>query len=490
MRSKYSPVITQNLGGAPQQDFEYEKKLQEYKEAKDHIVSLKKVIDNFPKKLEGYKQVLETIGATSEFIFQKNNKDCYQFMHNISSAHKALSEKLNLLFTQFTQIKNNSNIWVKELNSVTNKCNIREECKKKYDHYEKKLYELNEDRRQELKKKNKVGESDHERFIRNIGKFQKSGKELIFASNSAFKSIEQFMNNRYDRVIMTMVSLVEAERNFYNEANHILNFFSNIRNNAFNLKKSYISLNTNYDASLYLRGRTIINMSVEEIFSPNYQIAPLPNQAYQGQQNNYNANNNNNTHEIINPFSADSNTQENNNMNMKGNNYGYNNNYNNYNKSGFQNKSTRETFAMSNPYNSQANNNNNYGRTNTYNNNNNMNNPYMAKDEYDPFGSNSNRYNPYNSNNPWGNNNNMNNNKNDPWGNNNSNNNKNDPWGNNNNINNNINKKNSNNNNSNNKNNNNNNKNNNQGPMDNIDNNNNNNNNKNNNEDDDDDFNF
>ena len=345
-------------------------------------------------------------------------------------------------------------------------------------------------RRQELKKKNKVGESDHERFIRNIGKFQKSGKELIFASNSAFKSIEQFMNNRYDRVIMTMVSLVEAERNFYNEANHILNFFSNIRNNAFNLKKSYISLNTNYDASLYLRGRTIINMSVEEIFSPNYQIAPLPNQAYQGQQNNYNANNNNNTHEIINPFSADSNTQENNNMNMKGNNYGNNNNYNNYNKSGFQNKSTRETFAMSNPYNSQANNNNNYGRTNTYNNNNNMNNPYMAKDEYDPFGSNSNGYNPYNSNNPWGNNNNMNNNKNDPWGNNNSNNNKNDPWGNNNNINNNINKKNSNNNNSNNKNNNNNNKNNNQGPMDNIDNNNNNNNNKNNNEDDDDDFNF
>ena len=473
MRSKYSPVIIQTLGGAPQQDFEYEKKLQEYKEAKDHMVNLKKVIDNFPKKLEGYKQVLETIGATSEFIFQKNNKDCYQFMHNISSAHKALAEKLNLLFTQFTQIKNNSNIWVKELNDVTSKCNLREECKKKYDHYEKKLYELNEDRRQELKKKNKVGESDHERFIRNIGKFQKSGKELIFASNSAFKSIEQFMNNRYDRVIMTMVSLVEAERSFYNEANHILNFFNNIRNNAFNLKKSYITQNTNYDASMYLRGRTILNMSVEEIFSPNYQIAPMPNQGYQGQQNNFNANNNNNTHEIVNPFAADSNTQ-NNNINMMGNNYGNSNNYNN-NKSRFQNKSTRETFAMSNPYNSQANN-NNYGRTNTFNNN--MNNPYMSKDAYNPFESNNNGYNPYNSNNPWGNNNNANNNKNDPWGNNNVNNNKNnDPWGNNN-INNNINKKNSNSNNNNYKKNN-------KGPMDNIDNNN-----ENNNEEDDDDFNF
>ena len=239
MRSRYSPVVVQTLGGAPQRDFEYEKKLEEYKEAKEHMTSLKKVIDNFPSKLDGFKQVLDTIGSTSEFIFQKSNKECYQFMHNISSAHRALSEKLNLLFTQFTQIKNGSNIWIKELNDITNKCNLREECRKKYNHYEKKIYELNEDRRQEIKKNKKVGESDHERFIRNIGKFQKSGRDLIFASNSAFKSIEQFMNNRYDRVIMTMVSFIEAERSFFNEANHIMNFFNNIRNQAFNLKKSY-----------------------------------------------------------------------------------------------------------------------------------------------------------------------------------------------------------------------------------------------------------
>ena len=127
-----------------------------------------------------------------------------------------------------------------------------------------------------------MGESDHERFLRNIDKFQKSGRDLIFTSNSAFKSIEQFMNNGYDRIIMTMVSFIEAERFFYNEANHIMNFFDNIRNQAFNLKKSYGKVNINCDASLYIRGRTIINISVEEIFSPNFTIAPPPN--YQGPQ--------------------------------------------------------------------------------------------------------------------------------------------------------------------------------------------------------------
>ena len=149
MRSKYSPAILQTLGGSPQRDFEFEKRYQDFKEVKDRMVSevkdrmvsLKKVIDNFPAKLGGYKQVLDTISGTCEFLFDKNQKECYQFMHNIASAHRALSDKLNLLFTQFTQIRNNSNIWIKELNDVINKCKLREQCLKKYYHYEKKLYQ-------------------------------------------------------------------------------------------------------------------------------------------------------------------------------------------------------------------------------------------------------------------------------------------------------------------------------------------------------------
>jgi len=429
MRHKYSPLILQTLGGSPQRDFEYEKRQQDFIEVKDRMVTLKKAIDNFPSKLQGYKEVLDSISGTCEFIFDKSQKDCYQFMHNISSAHHALSEKLSLLFTQFAQIKNNTTIWVKELNDVINKIKLREQCLKKYYHYEKKLFQLNEDRMVEIRKKNKISESDHERFIRNIGKFQKSGKDLIFASNSAFRAIEQFMNNRYDKVVMAMVNLVEAERGFYNEANHILNFFTNIRNNAFNIKKTYVTTNTQYDASLYIKGRAILNMSVEEIFSTNYKAPPPPLQGnnfnnFNNSGNNINSNNNNNSRGIVNPFTADSNNNNNDfgNNNMMGNNYG-NNNYNN-NQGGFGNKSTRETYAMSNPYNSQANSfpgnnnyNSNYGQGNNFNNN-----RFVPKDGYNPFGSNNSGGNPYGGN---SNNFNNNNNQDDPWGLNNNNNNQN-----------------------------------------------------------------
>ena len=452
MRHKYSPVILQTLGGSPQKDFEYEKKLQEYKEGKNRMVTIKKVIDSFPKKLEGYKQILDTIAGTCEYVFDKEQKGYCQFMHNISSSHKALSDKLITLFNQFGQLRNTTNSWIKEINDVSAKCRQREQCKKNYEHYEKKLYELNEDRIKEVKKKNKISESDHERFMRNIGKFQKAGKEYIYSSNSAFRAIEQFLNIRYDRILMAMVSFVEAERAFYNEASHIMNFFSNVRNNALGLKKTLIPKNTKYDASNFLKGRVIINMSAEEIFSSNYRPIPPPtgygpgnnnyfpsqNQGMPGPGQSYN-NNIQMNKGIINPFSSNNNEFENN--NNANNNFGRTNTFPGNNA--FNNRSTRDTFASSNPYNTQANpysgninnpmNSNNFGNQNMFNsNNNNFKNPYNSnnmQNDINPYEDNNNEPDPFSTNNeefndPYNNNDNINNidgnNIRNPYGNNNS----------------------------------------------------------------------
>ena len=408
MRHKYSPIILQELGGPIQKDFEYEKKLQDYKEGKSRMVTIKKVIDSFPKKLEGYKQMLDTIVGTCDYVFDKNQKEYCQFMHNITSAHRALTNKLITLFNQLGQLRNSTNNWIKEINEVSAKCRQREECRKNYEHYETKLYELNTDRMKEIKKKNKISESDHERFLRNIGKFQKAGKEYIFSSNSAFRAMETFLNIRYDRIVQAMVCFIEAERSFYNEASHIMNFFTNIRNNSIGLKKTLIPLNTKYDASYFIKGRTIINLSAEEIFSSNYRPvpppsgygggfnpAPGPNQYGMGQSVNQNSQMNKG---IINPFSNDNNFSENpNNIN---NNFGRTRTFNN----NFNNKSTRDTFALNNPYNTQAN-------PYSGNFNNNMNNNMNNNNNFEPqnnFDSNNNNFNnPYdgNNNNPYGGNN-------------------------------------------------------------------------------------
>ena len=415
MRHKYSQVILQTLSGPVQKDYEYDKKLQEFKEVRNRMATIKKVIDNFPRKMDGYKQMLDTIVGTCEFIFDKNQKSYYQFMHNITSAHKALADKLVGLFNHFGQLTNSTNIWIKEINEVVQKVKLRQQCRKNYEHYEKKLYELNTDRMKEIKKKNKISESDHERFIRNVGKFQKAGKEYIYSSNSSYRAMENFLNIRYDRIVSAMVELIEAERNFYNEASHIMNFFSNIRNNTMGLKKTLIVSNAKYDASNFTKGVVILNMSAEEIFSSNYR-APQPQTGYNpgpapgpygpGQSYNTNINNNNNNKGIINPFSADSDNFENNtNIN---NNFGsvktFPNNNNNFNI-----QSTRDTFALNNPYNTQA---NPYAANNNTNNNfggnNNFNNPYNnMQNDANTYGGN-NDDDPFNDNDPYGGNNDQN----------------------------------------------------------------------------------
>ena len=67
-------------------------------------------------------------------------------------AHKTLSPKLSVLFSQFTQLKNITNNWRHQINDINANCIAREEKRKVYEHYEEKLYELNTERMIDIKK--------------------------------------------------------------------------------------------------------------------------------------------------------------------------------------------------------------------------------------------------------------------------------------------------------------------------------------------------
>ena len=68
-----------------------------------------------------------------------------------------------------------------------------------------------------------------------------------------------------------MVRFVEAEKTFYNEASHIMSEIMILI-----ALKTLITTNTKYDASIYLKGRALLNMSLQEFFSSNYKVLPHP----------------------------------------------------------------------------------------------------------------------------------------------------------------------------------------------------------------------
>ena len=79
-------ILTQSLfkafKGPRTKDFEFEKILQKYQVCKEHMLSLKNVIDSYSSKLEDYKLNLDTLIANFEIIFDKDQGNYFQFMTN------------------------------------------------------------------------------------------------------------------------------------------------------------------------------------------------------------------------------------------------------------------------------------------------------------------------------------------------------------------------------------------------------------------------
>ena len=69
--NKLTQSLFESFKGPRTKDFEYEKMTQEYQIGKEHILSLKNVIDNYPSSLESYKLTINLLVSNLEIIFDK-----------------------------------------------------------------------------------------------------------------------------------------------------------------------------------------------------------------------------------------------------------------------------------------------------------------------------------------------------------------------------------------------------------------------------------
>ena len=419
--NKITQPIFEVFKGPRTKDYEYEKIIQEYTMVLERLNTIKKLIDSYPAHLEGYKLTLDSLSASLNIIFDKSQNNYSQFMGNIISAHKALSEKLTNMFNKIEELKITLNKWTEHSKIIETKCNMREKTRKDFDHYDEKMGELFEQRNKIITKGKIPTENDNKNFARNLQKFQSSANDYIKATNEAYKSICEFLDARYDYVTMTMIGFIEIEASFFNEASYIFNFFNGARNNAINLKNTFIPTQNNYDAGNFIRGKQILNMKVSDFTSSNdgdEVISGLiigtgvPNEDAKDDNN---KNNNNDVRKrgysqgkgnnsMVDPFGSNNSSF-------------YNNNNSNY---GMQNNNYRNTMSFNN-----NNNNSSQWRKNSvdYKNNNNNsrfygNNSMMSNNSYygnnnnnsnqgcpNPFAYQNQNYN--NNNNNWGNRSNM-----------------------------------------------------------------------------------
>ena len=334
--------------GPHKKDFEYEKINEEYQITKGRMLTIKSVIDTYPSRLEGYKSINESFISNLE-IFSKSQNKYYQFISNVIGAHKNFNSKLMTMLSDLENMKQLTNRWNDNSSSVDEKLALREEKRKNYEHYDKKLSELFEERNKIISEGRMPEKKDNDKLFNYIKKFQNSANEYIKAANDAYKHLYFFLDSKNNNIILSIVEFLEIEIKFFNEVCYIFNYFKNCRNNIMGMIQSSNSPKSNYDASNCIRGKSLLNLSIEEI-QKYLTIYPReegnPN-FIENRGNNQNINNNNSFNNVrksinnvmMNPFWNDNN---------------YNNSFNNSSDNGFNTSYNyninASTNYVSNPY--------------------------------------------------------------------------------------------------------------------------------------------
>ena len=348
--NKVTQSLFEAFKGPRTKDYEYEKMVQEYQSCKERMLSLKRIIDNYPSRLEGYKMTLDELTTTFEYIFDKYQPSYYQFMSNVVGAHKALNEKLNNMLSRLEQLKTSLGKWTENCTSVDSKIALREEKRKNFDHYDEKMAEMLEDRNKIITKGKIPGEKDDERYTRNVKKYQSSAKDYVDATNDAYKHIGYFLDSRYENISLSVAELITIEAAFYNDASYIFNFFRNCRNNVNELRNTLRPITRDYEAANFIRGKSLLNVDIEEMMKGCTSITGI----IEGKPG-YNKNSNNNTNNDM--KKANTMNQNYNNTNYNNNNYGNNRSrtfldpYSNNNNNNFGTNNYANNFNSTNPYN-------------------------------------------------------------------------------------------------------------------------------------------
>lgn len=361
--NKIKQPLVEAFNGPRTVDFEFDKKVEEYKLVRNRVMLIKEVLDTYADRLTGWKEILNKI-STFDLAFDKDQKAYSNFMHNVVQAHKALLQKIVCMQSELTKLSNISNKFIDQFNEIDGKLEVRKEKRKDYDHYDEKMEELTKDRNKTLSKGKTPSESDEERYTRNIEKFQKAAGEYVNITNETYKNINQFLDARYDNIATLVASLCELEKTFFTEGMKIAGFFNNFGAVAKNLKSTLVPLTSNnnngYDATNYIRGGELLSKSASAQPLPTNTVSTAPHQP-QGHfnqsgfsQGNIMSNQSVNNKPVVNPFAGappnnpfngtySYNPQQNNNMAQS-----------NYNKApSFDLKSNPyDDLSADNPYNS------------------------------------------------------------------------------------------------------------------------------------------
>jgi hypothetical protein len=216
------------------------------------INSLKSVIKEFGTFFQPFCKFIRLLNESIDKIY--NDSPLKNQIKEIINRHELILKEIDKLSRVILKLYSKTSEWDTIFEKAKESIRLREEKRKNFDHYEKKLLKVEGDPN---KKKLK-------NFIeRNQDKYSTASSEYIQVSEKSFETINnsiklswELANPIFGDLIMTEKNLFEMISSHLNDFTAIINDFKDTMHKAFNPEES--KSNEFYDPKKYMRSQSLI----------------------------------------------------------------------------------------------------------------------------------------------------------------------------------------------------------------------------------------
>ena len=246
--SKTSQYFSEKFYGVSTQDQDFEKSIQNMKNTEKGLEALKNVLHNFPIYTKKFTEFFTDLNSAIHLIYGGSPYNL--FIDEIMCKQSVVITQINQMNKIANKLLSKTSEWERIFESAKKSLDQREEKRKVYDHYEKKLSKL----------KNKANNEYKER---NEEKFTKAASEYVDVSEKVYTLIQNSLKLSWDLSNQVMTELIIGELNLFEGISNTLKCFKNTMMRFKEISNSVYNPNANrntfnYDPMKFMKENDLI----------------------------------------------------------------------------------------------------------------------------------------------------------------------------------------------------------------------------------------
>ena len=216
--TKAEQFIGESLNGPRTKDKEFDKLTEKMKTVEIGLSNLKQILQKMPTILNQLELTFRELIISINQIY--NNSPFKDVTKEIQNKQELIEIEFSNFSKTISKIFSKTSEWTKIFNISKEQIKLREDKRKIYDHYEKKIEKIDSNNIKSKKEK--------ELFERNTEKYQKAAADYVDISEKAFNSINSSLNRTYDIVNIILCELINYEKMYFEKINEYCKYIKDV----------------------------------------------------------------------------------------------------------------------------------------------------------------------------------------------------------------------------------------------------------------------